>query len=99
MLITFFHIKEIVHCEFIPQGQTVNQTCCSYVEIMKRLREAVPRKRPELRPNDSILYCDNVPAHKALSVKRFLAQKSITEMEPHTIPPIRLRMTSGCFQK
>jgi transposase len=36
---------------------------------------------PELWPNDSILLHDNAPAHKALSVKQFLAQKWITEME------------------
>jgi hypothetical protein len=35
----------------------------------------------ELRPNDQILHPDNAPAHKAFSVKQFLAQKSITEME------------------
>jgi transposase len=39
------------------------------------------RRRPELWPNDCILHHDNAPAHKALSVKQFLAQKSITEME------------------
>jgi len=38
-------------------------------------------KKPELWPNDWILHHDNAPAHKALSVKQFLAQKSITEME------------------
>jgi hypothetical protein len=77
-LITFFDIKSNVHSEFISQGQTVNQAHC--VEILKRLREAVSRKRPELWPKDWILHHDNAPAHKALSVKKFLAQKSINEM-------------------
>jgi hypothetical protein len=35
----------------------------------------------ELRPSDWILHHDNVPAHKAPTVKQFLAQKLITEME------------------
>jgi histone-lysine N-methyltransferase SETMAR len=78
MLITFFNIKGTVHVESIPQGQTVNQA--NYVEILKRLREAVGIKRPEVWPNDWILHHDNAPAHKALSVKEFQAQKSITEM-------------------
>jgi transposase len=40
----------------------------------------VQRNIPELWPNDWILHYDNASAHKALSVKQFLAQKSITEM-------------------
>jgi hypothetical protein len=33
-----------------------------------------------------MLHNDNIPVHKALSVKQFLAKKSITEMEhtPHS---------------
>jgi hypothetical protein len=50
MLITVFDIKVIIHFEFIPQGQTVNQAC--YVAILKWLHEAVSRKRPELWPSD-----------------------------------------------
>jgi hypothetical protein len=46
-----------------------------YVEISKRLREAVHRKRTHLWPYNRILHHDNAPAHKALSVKQFLAQK------------------------
>jgi hypothetical protein len=37
MLITLFHIKGFVHCEFIAQGQTVNQAY--YVEVLKRLHK------------------------------------------------------------
>jgi transposase len=59
------------------------------VAILKRLREAVHRKRPELWPNDRILRHDNAPAHKALSVKQFLVQKSITKMEhPYYSPDL-----------
>jgi hypothetical protein len=50
MLITFFDIKDIVHFEFILQGQTVNQAY--YEEILKWLREAVRRKMPEFWPNN-----------------------------------------------
>jgi len=50
------------------------------METLKQLWKSVYRKRPELWPNDWILHHDNVPAHKALFVKQFLAPKSITEM-------------------
>jgi hypothetical protein len=66
MLITFIDIKGTVHSEFIPLAY--------YAEILKWLREAVHRGRPELWPNHWILRHDNAPAHKALSVKQFLAQ-------------------------
>jgi hypothetical protein len=51
------------------------------VEILKRYREAVHRRRPEPWPCDWILHNGNSPAHKTLSVKQFMAQKSITEAE------------------
>ena len=46
MLICLFDIKGLVHFEFVPQGQTVNQQF--YLEVLKRLRDAVGRKCPEL---------------------------------------------------
>jgi hypothetical protein len=49
------------------------------MEILKRLHEAVRRKRPEIWHKDWTLHHDNAPAHKARFVKQFLAQKSITE--------------------
>jgi hypothetical protein len=46
-----------IHFEFIPQDQTINQAY--YVEILKWLREAVRKKRPERWPKDWILHHDN----------------------------------------
>jgi hypothetical protein len=71
--------QEYVHFEIIPQGQIVNQAY--YVEIQKWLCEVVHIKMHELWPSDWILCHDDAPAHKVLSFKQFLAQKSITEME------------------
>jgi hypothetical protein len=68
MIITFFDIRRIVHFQFIPQDQTVNQDYC--MEILKRLHEAMRTKRPELWPSDWILHHYNAPANKALSVKK-----------------------------
>ena len=45
MLLTFFYIGGIVHYEFVPTGQTVNQLY--YLELLEMLREKVRRKRPE----------------------------------------------------
>jgi len=75
----FYEVVALIRCDKIPRGQTANQAY--YMEIMKRLREAVHRERLELWPNDWILHRDSDPAHSALSVKQFLIQKSITEME------------------
>ena len=76
----FFDIREIVHCEFVPTWQTVNQVY--YFEVLERLREKVRRKRPELFANNSwILHHNNAPAHTALSVTEVLAAKQITVLE------------------
>ena len=76
-----FDIRGIIHYEFVPTGQTVNQVY--YLEELERLREKVRRKRPEeLFANNSwILHHDNAPAHTALSVREFLATEQITVLE------------------
>jgi len=72
-----------VYQEFVPPGQTVNQEF--YLEVLRRLRENVQRKRPELwRSGDWFLHHDKPPAHTALSVARYLASLGWTII-PH--PP------------
>ena len=46
MLITFFNVNRIVHMEFLPQSQTVNQHV--YKEILQCLLRSVHEKRHEL---------------------------------------------------
>jgi len=97
LFITFVSMKGIVLFEFITQGKSVNQIY--YVQILKWLRETVCRERPELCPTDWILYYDNGPVHKALPVKQFLAQKSITEMEHPPSSPDLAWKEFWLFQK
>ena len=68
----------------MEHGSTINQF--KYLEIQKRLREAVRRKPLHLRAGGWILHHDNAPTHAALSVREFLANKSIACLDhpPYT---------------
>lgn len=80
MLIVFFDINGIIMIDWVPEGQTVNQKY--YKEVLIKLRERVRKKRPDLWKNGSwILHQDNAPAHNALSVKQFLADKRIPVLD------------------
>ena len=83
LLTVFFDASGVVHHEYFPEGSTVNQTY--YIEVLKRLRDAIQRKRLELwRSGDWFFHHDNAPAHSALRTCEFLAKHSITVL-PH--PP------------
>lgn len=48
-----------------------------YLDVMRRLRENICRKRADLWKNNSwILHHDNAPSHKAIVVQEFLAKNS-----------------------
>ncbi|KAL4103319.1 hypothetical protein QTP88_018696 [Uroleucon formosanum] len=74
MMICFFDSKGIVHKEFVPPGQTVNQHF--YLKVLDRLRKRVIRVRPEIAKT-WILHHDNAPCYRAFSVSRFLTSKNI----------------------
>jgi hypothetical protein len=87
MLIVFFDIQGTVISEWVPSGQTINWQC--YLEVLTKLRKRMRRKRPELWRNGWILHHDKAPAHNTLSVKQFLANHNITELEhPPYLPDL-----------
>jgi histone-lysine N-methyltransferase SETMAR len=83
MLIVFFDIRGILHHEFVPAVQTVNAEF--YCNVLRRRREDIRRKRPELWcAGNWLLHEDNAPSHRTLVSREFLAHKGIITL-PH--PP------------
>lgn len=79
LLTVFFDYNGVMHYEFLPQGRTVNKEY--YLEVMRRLREAIRKKRPDLWKNQNwLLHHDNAPAHTSLLVRDFLAKNNTVIM-------------------
>jgi hypothetical protein len=72
IIVLFFYSRGIVHKEFVPPGQTVNHAF--YKDVLERLRKRVQRVRRDIA-DDWLLHHDNAPAHTALSIREFLAEK------------------------
>ncbi|UYV70267.1 hypothetical protein LAZ67_7002330 [Cordylochernes scorpioides] len=81
IIIVFFDIRGIVHCEFVPQGQTVHSTF--YLEVLRRFKRRIARVRTDIK--DTVkLHHDNVTSHTAFINTNLLA-RSNTPVIPH--PP------------
>ena len=49
-----------------------------HIDILRRLRDVVRMKRPEIwRDNSSFILHDNAPAHRSVVVKDFLAKNNL----------------------
>ncbi|UYV66996.1 CLCN3 [Cordylochernes scorpioides] len=95
MLTVFFDYQGIVHHEFQQQGSTI--TADSYLGVLRRLREAIRQKRPELwRSKSWILHHDNAPAHTALKISK----KFHVEVESGRLAiDLGLRVVNGIGKK
>jgi len=59
-----------------------------YSDILRRLRDAVRRKRLEkCRTNNWFLLHDNAPAHRSVLFKDFLAKNNVTTPEHPSYSP------------
>jgi hypothetical protein len=86
LLIAFFDAEGLVHHEFLPRRQTMNQTV--YITVLQCLRGAVRQKLPyKWSSGTSLLHHDNAPCHAALSVRKFLAKHSIPVVPHPPYPP------------
>ena len=86
LMLVFFYWQGIIHHELVPRGQTVKKEF--YVTVLKRLRESVRRKRPQLWTNQSwVLHHDNAPAHSSFLVHNFLAKNETTVVPQPSYSP------------
>ncbi|GFX97186.1 histone-lysine N-methyltransferase SETMAR [Trichonephila clavipes] len=68
------------------QSQTINKEY--YVEVLKRLRNAIRRKRPQLwESGDWLLHHDNAPAHTSNLVQQYLSKHSIAQLRQPPYSP------------
>jgi transposase len=93
-----FYGKGVFHYEFLPRGQRVNGQF--YMEVMKCLREAEWRKRPEGGRNKTwMLHRDNAPDHTSLFICQFLARHETTVVPQPPYSPDLALQTFFLFQK
>ena len=76
MLTCFFDSHGIMHHEFTPEGQKINKDY--YLEVLRRLRDAVQRKRPDMWAAKNFqLHHDNASAHTTHVVQAFLVKNNM----------------------
>lgn len=86
LLIVFFYCEGVVHHEYAPRGQTINKEY--YLEVLKRLRDAIRRKRHQLwSSGDWLLHHDNVPAHASNLVQQYLTKHKVVQLRQPPYSP------------
>jgi hypothetical protein len=83
MLIGIFDTRRVVQHEFVPQGQAVNAQF--YCSALRRLREDIRRKRPELWRADK--WCSMMTTHPLNEISEHV------RFSRSTLPHFRIRLT------
>ena len=75
----FFDVHGIVHVQFLPQGQTINQN--NYKNILQCVMRLMRKKKELWVMRSWLLHHNNAPAHNALGIWEFLAKNNIALLE------------------
>ena len=77
MLITLFDTRGIVHSEFLPEGQMVNQQVYKKILLQCMLCSVCEKRKELLQDKFWLLYHDNAPTHNALSICQYPDDRNI----------------------
>ena len=78
MLTCFFDSQGIVHHEYALEGQTINKEYRYYLKVLRHLRNAVRRKRPDmLAAKNFPLHHDRAHAHTPHVIQAFLIKNNM----------------------
>ncbi len=70
MLCLFFDVKGVIFMEFLDCGECLNSDL--YIAILRRVREAIRRKRPQLwRDQNFLIHQDNAPCHVSIQMAEY----------------------------
>jgi hypothetical protein len=87
--------RGIVHREFVPPNTMV--TSDFYCDILRRLRENVLQKRPELWCNHNWLLHHNMPTHTSLKTTKFVTNNNTVIVSHHPYFPDLAPVIPLCF--
>ena len=94
----FFFVHGIVHAEFLPQGQTINQHV--YKNILQRLMRSVSEKRREMWETRSwLLHHSMLQLIMPWELGSFLPKVTLLYWSNHPTLQIWPLVTSFCFPK
>ena len=81
----------------VPHGETVNKEF--YLNVLKHLRAAVRRKKPEAWTNNNWMqHHENAPAHTSLLIHEFLMNHEMTVVPSHPTLQVLPLWTLSCSQ-